>query len=98
MNYLQVGPRSDMITWCQSCVCVSCSRGGDSVVVVSMITAVPNTKLCTWGGIVGAKLDKGVCVCLLLQYLLQGCARGPGGGETMEDMCYERLRAEACVD
>ena len=20
-----------------------------------------------------------------------------GGGETMEDMCYERLRAEACV-
>ena len=20
------------------------------------------------------------------------------GGETMEDMCYERLRAEACVD
>ena len=21
-----------------------------------------------------------------------------GGGETMEDMCYERLRAEACVD
>ena len=21
-----------------------------------------------------------------------------GRGETMEDMCYERLRAEACVD
>jgi hypothetical protein len=21
-----------------------------------------------------------------------------GGGGTMEDMCYERLRAEACVD
>jgi hypothetical protein len=37
------------------------------------------------------------CVCLLLQYLLQSCSRG-GGGETMEDMCYEGLRAEACVD
>jgi hypothetical protein len=23
---------------------------------------------------------------------------GGGGGGTMEDMCYERLRAEACVD
>jgi hypothetical protein len=37
--------------------------------------------------------------CLLLQYLLQSCSRGAGGG-TMEDMCYmcEGLRAEACVD
>ena len=26
-------------------------------------------------------------VCLLLQYLLQSCSRGGGGG--MEDMCYE---------
>jgi hypothetical protein len=32
---------------------------------------------------------------LLLQYLLQSCSRG---GTTMEDMCYEGLRAEACVD
>jgi hypothetical protein len=31
-------------------------------------------------------------VCLLLQYLLQSCSRG---GETMEDICYESLRAEA---
>jgi hypothetical protein len=37
-----------------------------------------------------------VCVCLLLQYLLQSCSRGGGG--IVEDMCYERLRAEACVD
>ena len=36
-------------------------------------------------------------VCLLLQYLLQSCSR-LCGGETMEDMCYESLRAEACVD
>ncbi len=35
-------------------------------------------------------------VCLLLQYLLQSCSRGGGGG--MEDMCYERLRAEASVN
>ncbi len=35
-------------------------------------------------------------VCLLLQYLLQSCSRGGGGG--MEDMCYERLRAEAGVN
>jgi hypothetical protein len=33
------------------------------------------------------------CVCLLLQYLLQSCSRGGGGGR-VEDMCYERLRAE----
>jgi hypothetical protein len=35
-------------------------------------------------------------VCLLLQDLLQRCLRG--GGRIVEDMCYERLRAEACVD
>ena len=35
-----------------------------------------------------------LCVCLLLQHLLQICSRG--GGE-VEDMCYERLRAEADV-
>jgi hypothetical protein len=34
--------------------------------------------------------------CLLLQYLLQSCSRVGGG--TLEDMCYEGLRAEACVD
>jgi hypothetical protein len=37
-----------------------------------------------------------VCVCLLL-YLLQSCSRGGGRG-IVEDMCYERRRAEACVD
>jgi hypothetical protein len=37
-----------------------------------------------------------VCVCLLLQYLLQSCSRRGGG--IVEDMYYERRRAEACVD
>jgi len=36
-----------------------------------------------------------VCV-LLLQNLLQSCSRG--GQRIVEDMCYERRRAEACVD
>jgi hypothetical protein len=37
------------------------------------------------------------CVCvLLLQDLLQSCARW--GRRRVEDMCYERRRAEACVD
>ena len=36
------------------------------------------------------------CVCLLLQDLLQSCARG--GRRIVEDMCYEIRRAEACVD
>jgi hypothetical protein len=39
--------------------------------------------------------DGQVCV-LLLQDLLQSCARG--GRRRVEDMCYERRRAEACVD
>jgi hypothetical protein len=34
------------------------------------------------------------CVCLLLQDLVQSCLRGGGG--ILEDMCYERRRAEAC--
>jgi hypothetical protein len=33
---------------------------------------------------------------LLLQDLVQSCARG--GKRRVEDMCYERRRAEACVD
>jgi len=38
-----------------------------------------------------------VCVwVLLVQNLLQSCSRG--GGRRVEDMCYERRRAEACVD
>jgi hypothetical protein len=36
-----------------------------------------------------------VCV-LLLQDLLQTCVCG--GRRRVEDMCYERRRAEACVD
>jgi len=44
------------------------------------------------------KLQGGVCVCvcLLLQDLAQSCLRGEEG--ILEDMCYERRRAEACVD
>ncbi len=37
-----------------------------------------------------------MCCCVLLQYLIQSCARG--GGRIVEDMCYEIRRAEACVD
>jgi hypothetical protein len=36
------------------------------------------------------------CVCLLLQYLIQSCARG--GRRIVEDMYYEIRRAEACMD
>ena len=36
-----------------------------------------------------------MCV-LLLQDLLQSCSRG--GRRRVEDMCYERRRAEVCVD
>ena len=39
------------------------------------------------------------CACLLLQYLLQNCSLGARGGSGRdEDMCYERLRAEASVN
>jgi hypothetical protein len=51
------------------------------------ITAGPIIKLCAAAG---------VCVCLLLQYLIQSCARG--GRRIVEEMCYEIRRAEACVD
>jgi hypothetical protein len=37
-----------------------------------------------------------LCECLLLQDLLQSCSRGGRG--TVEDMCYERRRAEALED
>ena len=56
------------------------------------ITAVPITKLFARGDCV---ITASVCV-LLLQDLLQSWARG--GRRRVEDMCYERRRAEACVD
>jgi hypothetical protein len=36
-----------------------------------------------------------VCVCYCSTYYKTVRV---GGGGTMEDMCYERLRVEACVD
>ena len=36
-----------------------------------------------------------LCVCLLLHDLVQSWLRGGG---ILEDMCYERRRAKACVD
>ena len=38
-----------------------------------------------------------VCVCVYYCSTYYKAIRVWGGG-TMEDMCYERLRAEACVD
>jgi hypothetical protein len=56
---------------------------------------------CCAHGRSGARSSHGVCVCvcvcLLLQDLVQSCLHGGGGG-ILEDMCYERRRAEACVD
>jgi hypothetical protein len=40
---------------------------------------------------VSVRCYKCVCVCLLLQYLIQSCARG--GRRIVEDMCYEIRRA-----
>ena len=57
-------------------------NGGDCVIVVSDKTLASETVM--------------RCVCLLLQDLLQSCSRG--GRRIVEDMCYERRRAEAFVD
>jgi len=46
-------------------------------------------------GVTARVLVSRVCF-LLLQDLLQSCSRG--GRRIVEDMCYERRRAEACVD
>jgi hypothetical protein len=49
------------------------------------------------GGGEGAWEGVRTCVCvLLLQDLLQNCSRGER--RRVEDMYYERRRAEACVD
>ena len=79
---------------------------------VVFITAVPSTKLfaCVWGGYwrtcatrddeprpVWTSLpSRTMCVFILLQDLVQSCLCGGRG--ILEDMCYERRRAEACVD
>ena len=49
----------------------------------------PRFRLGSW-----ERLEHGMC--LLLQYLLQSCSRGGRG--IVEDMCYERRRAEAFED
>jgi hypothetical protein len=61
------------VTKCNVCVFISAIM----LFALLFITAVPNTKLCAWG-----EEDSGghVRVCLLLQYLLQRCSRGEGGG------------------
>jgi hypothetical protein len=74
------------------------SRGRIRCVCV-FITAGPSTKLFTWGG--GGDMGghemlfylilPDICVCLLLQYLIQNCARG--GRRIVEDMCYEIRQA-----
>jgi hypothetical protein len=61
--------------------------------VCVFITAGPSTKLFAWGG---GDMGGHVLLCLLLQYLVQSCARG--GRRIVEDMCYEIRRAQACVD
>jgi hypothetical protein len=52
-----------------------------------------HSNLFFWGAF---KLSGTRSCCLLLQYLIQSCARG--GRRIVEDMCYEIRRAEACVD
>jgi hypothetical protein len=67
----------------------SCSRGGRRVEDMCYDVYCSYT--------VCVLLVQLLCVCvLLLQDLLQSCARG--GRRRVEDMCYERRRAEACVD
>ena len=88
----------------------SCSqRGGGgtyyycSTYYKSKVQGAWNWAIPCWGQVAVARGKRGlgkvanvdVCV-LLLQDLLQSCARG--GRRRVEDMCYERRRAEACVD
>jgi hypothetical protein len=47
-------------------------------------------------GLRGTACDCQVCVYYCSTYYK--AVRVGGGGGAMEDMCYERLRAEACVD
>jgi hypothetical protein len=75
-------------------MCVWCRRPGLGVHLVALVPA--------WAAVADlapadtAARPVNVCVCLLLQYLIQSCARR--GRRIVEDMCYEIRRAEACVD
>ena len=80
------------------CVCLllqdlaqSCLRGGYWSV---FITAVPITKLFAWWW--GGKVED-MCVCVFITAVPSTKLFAWGGG-ILEDMCYERRRAEACVD
>ena len=44
----------------------------------------------------GSTGSRGPGCCLLLQYLIQSCARG--GRRILENMCYEIRPSGACVD
>jgi hypothetical protein len=56
----------------------------------------PVVSVLQWRGRLRTEYFASICVCLLLQDLLQSCARG--GRRIVEDMYYEIRRAEACVD
>jgi hypothetical protein len=45
---------------------------------------------------VGIRQNSELCVFYYYRTYLQSCSRG--GGRRVEDMCYERRRAEDCVD
>ena len=67
-----------------------CSAGDDAAEVSSESAVAQGTRCPTAGGS-GHVMN----VCLLLQYLLQSCSCGGRG--IVEDICYERQQAEACV-
>jgi len=78
-----------------------CLEGGIDVQIVGETNPASITmagEYATYDGVLRQTITHPVlvCVCLLLQDLVQSCLRGEGG--ILEDMCYERRRAEACVD
>ena len=62
---------------------------GDDAEVSSESAVAQGTRCLTAGGS-GHIVNVELCVCVLLQYLVQSCSRGGRG--IAEDMCYERRR------
>ena len=60
---------------------------GDDAEISSESAVAQGTRCLTAGGS-GHVVNVELCVCVLLQYLLQSCSRGGRG--IAEDMCYER--------